>query len=139
MFLTLCIIILVCLTQTSIFDVWDHQFIIHLWYRQTIRWLRLTLLVLPVPIFIWYRQTECVSMFNSFWLLYTESYEQCCPWDFYLLTVMTGEQCGPWDFNLPTVMTDVVIVLLVWYDLMIYLYWTVEIKWFLQYNVFVKQ
>lgn len=48
--------------------------------------------------------------------------EQCCPWDFYLPTVMTGEQCGPWDFNLPTVMTDVVIVLLVWYDLMIYLY-----------------
>lgn len=48
--------------------------------------------------------------------------EQCCPWDFYLTTVMIGEQCGPWDFNLPTVMTDVVIVLLVWYDLMIYLY-----------------
>lgn len=42
--------------------------------------------------------------------------------DFYIHTVMTGEQCGPWDFYLPTVMTDVVIVLLVWYDLMIYLY-----------------
>lgn len=48
--------------------------------------------------------------------------EQCCLWDFYLTTVMMGEQCGPWDFKLPTVMTDVVIVLLVWYDLMIYLY-----------------
>lgn len=128
MFLTLCIIILVCLTQTSIFDVWDHQFIIHLRYRQTIRWLRLTLLVLPCPIFIWYRQTDRQSVFP------------CSTFsDFYIHTVMTGEQSGPWDFYLPTVMTDVVIVLLVWYDLMIYLYWTVIIKWFLQYNVFVKQ